>query len=216
MTDFSTRLQRACDDSQYVPSYNNGRQTVIAKRLGVSQEAVRKYFAGGKPGPKNMKKLAEFLNVEESWLALGIKNKIEPNVIKELKNVAKGAIHALAGMIHFEGGNSAFPVNDDADNPVDIFAITKGRHVALHVSVARALEHSEYELIVPRRYNEVQVVAVVVHKSEITWLHIPKAVIETFKKPDSGDFVLTATQVGNNFEIEGIKLNKFKMIGEIL
>lgn len=216
MTDFSTRLQQACDDSPYVPAYNNGRQTAIAKRLGVSQEAARKYFAGGRPGPKNMKKLAEFLNVEESWLALGIKSKIDSNIVKELKNVSKGAIHAIAGMIHLEGGTSAFPNTDDPSNPVDIFAITKGNHVAIHVSVARSIGNNKYELIVPRRFNEVQVIAVIANQGEIIWLSIPQTAIDFCKKPDSGDFALTATQIGNNFEIDGLKLNKFKMIGEIL
>lgn len=216
MLEFKQRLSQACDDSPYIPNFGKGRQTVIASRLEVSQEAVRKWFSGGKPRPKLMKQLSEFLNVEESWLALGIKNKIDSAGLKALHNTAKGAVHALAGMIHFEGGTSAFPSTDIADNPVDIYAITKGKHVAIHVSVARMIEDGQFELVIPRAYEQVQVVAIVVVKGEITWLNIARQVIDTFKTPLSGDFVLIVTAHANNYYINDLKLNKFKTIGEIL
>lgn len=69
--DFAQRLARACDDSQIIPPYGKGRQVYIAKRLKVTQEAVRRWFsADSRPRVQIMSKLAALLEVDEAWLSL--------------------------------------------------------------------------------------------------------------------------------------------------
>ena len=71
---FAQRFTQACDDSVIIPPYGKGRQVAIAKRLNVTQEAVRKWFAGESiPRPTTVRALAEYLQVDEPWLVLGIK-----------------------------------------------------------------------------------------------------------------------------------------------
>ena len=44
--DFAKRLTQACDESPIVPEHGRGRQVYLAKKLKVTQEAVRKWLVG--------------------------------------------------------------------------------------------------------------------------------------------------------------------------
>ena len=46
MDNFAKRLLEACNASDEIPEYGKGQQTHLASLLNVSQEAVRKWFAG--------------------------------------------------------------------------------------------------------------------------------------------------------------------------
>lgn len=120
-TTFSERLIQACDDHPLIPDYGHGSQVTVAEKLGVSQEAVRKYFNNESiPRPRKMKILAEFLGVSEEWLSLGVTSTLDRSARKEMMRVTKGAVHMLAGMISLEGGNFAFPTPDDSRSNVSI------------------------------------------------------------------------------------------------
>lgn len=74
---FNERLKQACDNSKLVPEMHQGRYVAIAKRMNVSEEAVRKWFTGeSRPRFKKMAELASWLNVDEGWLALGVSSGI--------------------------------------------------------------------------------------------------------------------------------------------
>jgi len=69
---FHKRLAEACAASDDIPDHGKGQQTYLAERLGVSQEAVRKWLAGETTPRSNMaQRLSKILNVKHSWLMLG-------------------------------------------------------------------------------------------------------------------------------------------------
>lgn len=218
-SEFKTRLKQACADSPYIPEYGKGEQTVIAKRLGVSQEAVRKWFSGeSEPRGKRLSALADFLNVEESWLSLGVKSSIDKAKQGSLERVAKGAVHMLAGMIHFEGGHSAFPTETDANKSVvDVYAILNGKHTALHVTTGIEQEDGSIDFIIPREYEKVHVVgAVVAPGGKVTWVNFPTTLIDLNKEPVSGEYKVKVGRFQNKLVCAKGKLNKFESLGEIL
>tara|TARA_R100000664_G_C2711049_1_gene107864 strand:+ start:78 stop:479 length:402 start_codon:yes stop_codon:yes gene_type:complete len=56
---FAARLGYICDEHPDIPPLGSGRQTTLARRVGVSQEAVRRWLAGlSEPRTKIKKKLA--------------------------------------------------------------------------------------------------------------------------------------------------------------
>lgn len=218
-SEFKHRLKQACADSPYVPEYGKGEQTVIANRIGVSQEAVRKWFSGeSEPRGKRLTALAEFLNVDESWLALGVKPALDKTKQASLERVAKGAVHMLAGMIHFEGGHSAFPTeNDPNKGVVDVYAILNNRHTALHVSTGIEQEDGSIDFIIPREYEKAHIVgALVAPGGKVTWLDFPTSLIDANKEPISGDYKLKVNRFQTKLVVPKGKLNKFESLGEIL
>ena len=69
---FKERLNKVCDLHPEIPAVGEGRQTVIAKKMGVSQEAVRKWLAGeSEPRRRKMQELADVLDVSFIFLATG-------------------------------------------------------------------------------------------------------------------------------------------------
>lgn len=67
--DFSSRLNRACDN-QGVPE--RGRRLVLAKLVGVSGEAARKWLSGeAMPAMNHVSVLASHLKVNAQWLLTG-------------------------------------------------------------------------------------------------------------------------------------------------
>lgn len=218
MSEFKDRLNQACDDSDYVPDMGKGRQVAIAKRLGISQEAARKWFAGeAQPRGQRLKDLAQFLNVEESWLSLGTTNTVTKELAQERERLAKGAVHMLAGMIHFEGGTSAFPDAAGSKNGlVDIYAIMNGKHTALHVSTAVENDAGELEFVIPRNYADVHVVGATVTKGRVTWLDFPTTLIDNNKEAREGNYVLIVRKFETKLMVPKGRLNKFESLGEIL
>lgn len=76
--EFAARLVEACDKNDAVPPPNYGRLRWIKEQLAsrfaesVSEETVRRWLSGeGRPRPKKLHHLAQLLNVDEAWLALG-------------------------------------------------------------------------------------------------------------------------------------------------
>jgi transcriptional regulator with XRE-family HTH domain len=69
---FAERFNKVCDLHPDIPAVGAGRQTAIAKLVGVSQEAVRKWLAGvSEPRSRKMQQLAELLDVSFVYLATG-------------------------------------------------------------------------------------------------------------------------------------------------
>ncbi|SEN73111.1 hypothetical protein SAMN05216325_1442 [Nitrosomonas marina] len=66
---FSKRLKELCDEKN-LPEY--GRQTLLRKKFGVSQEAVRKWL-DGESIPKHSHKVAlcDYFGVNFEWLSTG-------------------------------------------------------------------------------------------------------------------------------------------------
>ena len=99
--DFALRLKLACDRSTDVPDYGKGKQTWFSERLGISQEAVRRWFEGeSRPRPKLMTQLAKILNVDEAWLVLGASSDMSD---KEKRQYNERADSLLHGVWHVHG-----------------------------------------------------------------------------------------------------------------
>lgn len=139
--EFSQRLEQACERNPRVPTdgVRAGKQKWVRERLQeqfgikVSPEATRKWFAGeAKPKQAIMKAMAEILEVDEAWLALGIRPDETPKDKRRRNAVADGAVNFLAGLIQMGGGNIAFP-EQSGDKQPDLFAIIRGRQVQIEV-----------------------------------------------------------------------------------
>ena len=90
---FKDRLRQACDDSAIIPEYGKGRQVAVAKRLGVTQEAVRKWFSGeAVPKSDKMRELADYLEVDEGWLALGLRPEMGRDDRRKANRQSSGAV----------------------------------------------------------------------------------------------------------------------------
>ena len=220
---FSKRLTQACDDNPLIPDYGHGRQVTIANKLGVSQEAVRKWFNNESvPRAKKMKALAEFLGVSQQWLQLGIKPTMDRTAQREMVRVAKGAIYMLAGMISLEGGNFAFPSPDDSRTSfVDLYAIKDGYKIDFHVSVGRKIEDidktSTYEFVIPREFTDVHVLGLVyLQGGEVEWVNLKKGILDEHKKAADGLFNLEVTRDNGKYFTGKDKIDRFKTVGEII
>jgi SOS-response transcriptional repressor LexA len=68
---FSARLNKALDEGGY-PALNKGRQVLVAKNFGVSQEAARKWVSGESiPATTRATEIARELKVNYEWLIGG-------------------------------------------------------------------------------------------------------------------------------------------------
>lgn len=132
MKEFATRLAQACKENIDIPAHGKGQQTYLAEKMAVSQEAVRKWFAGeSRPKQPTMRKLASVLNVDYVWLALGTSHgEIEKRRLTAARQDA--AVYALAGYLIEKGYNMAFS-SEGSEHDID--AIGHGVH---RVIVARA------------------------------------------------------------------------------
>lgn len=112
--EFKNRLQRAASSSPLVPEYGHGQQVYLAKAVGVSQEAVRKWFAGeSQPRKPAMEALAKLLNVEHVWLSLGVEHS-ETNKFRDVARRQDAGLYALTAYLITCGGAVAF-AKDDKD-----------------------------------------------------------------------------------------------------
>ena len=148
----------AADGNALVPPPNRGRLTWVRDQFAarfdhkIAVETVRKWFAGEtKPRPKAMAALAEILQVDEAWLALGTSPKETVKERRVRDATADGAVNLVAGMISMDGSTPAFPEPgaSGADNPcVDLFAIIKGGQYSIHVVVGERVDGG-WEFSVP-------------------------------------------------------------------
>ncbi|QFS86594.1 MULTISPECIES: helix-turn-helix domain-containing protein [unclassified Marinobacter] len=141
--DFAQRLKQACDRSPDVPALGKGQQTWLSDRLGISQEAVRRYFEGqSRPRPKLMTQLAKILNVDESWLALGKSADISDKERKQYSQKADAAAYMLFGIFMGAGYTCAFA--EDGEEGVDFYAIRGGKQIGVSVTVGFQKTKSTY------------------------------------------------------------------------
>ena len=140
--EFALRLKQACDRSQDVPALGKGQQTWLSDRLGISQEAVRRYFEGqSRPRPKLMTQLAKILNVDESWLALGKSSELSDNERKQYSQKADAAAYMLFGIFMSAGYTCAF---EEEEPGVDFYAIRSGKQIAVSVTVGWPKSKNNY------------------------------------------------------------------------
>ena len=140
--EFAKRLDSACDASGHCPPLHKGRLTWVQTELKrnfkekISVETVRKWFAGeAKPRPEKVAMLAELLQVDISWLSLGVDKGMAPRELKIRGREIDGAVNIVAGLIEMDGGHAAFASEAEQKRGVDLHAIIKGAKYDFHVVV---------------------------------------------------------------------------------
>lgn len=217
--EFAKRLRQACDDSFVVPEYGKGRQVAIAKHMKCTQEAVRKWFEGeAMPKPQKMRRLATFLDVDEGWLALGIKPDMDKDDRKRISRITTGAIHFVTGLIMMEGGNVAFPRDDDPRSEyVDLYVIMHGAQAAIHVCPVAVVDDKTFEAMVPRQYADVRCVGFVsLGGGKYHLIDLPTNAIEQLKRNKAGDYALTIKREGSQYRSDSYTWPRFNTFGDIL
>lgn len=151
--DFAQRLKQACDRSQDVPDFGKGQQTWLADRLGISQEAVRRYFEGqSRPRPKLMTQLSKILNVDESWLALGRSAELSDKERRQYSQKADAAAYMLFGLFMGAGYTCAF--SEDPEDGVDFYAIRGGKQTGVSVKIGWSKTKTSYVATVDERFEK--------------------------------------------------------------
>lgn len=143
--EFAARLNGVANVNPAVPPIAYGRlgwfSDEFAKRgLNVSKEMVRKYLAGeNRPKADRMTALAEILQTDEAWLALGKSPQVETKQTVIRNAQVSGAVNVVAGLIQMHGGAPAFPEDNDLASErqhIDLYTIIRGARYAIHVALA--------------------------------------------------------------------------------
>lgn len=207
--DFAQRLNTACDGHDLIPAYGQGRQTWVKEQLGVSHEAVRKWFTGQtRPRPDKMRHLARVLEVDEAWLSLGI----IPDTPQEEKRhrglAVEGATYCVAGLIQLSGGNIAFPQDTDPRaGYVDLYAIVKGAQYSINVALAKHVTNGTYKFTIPKEYEMCRVIGVVqVAPHRLHLLNLEYDLIEKFKSKKGGYVEMSVHKTGSEYFIGDTKV----------
>ena len=169
--EFARRLESAMDQHPHAPPRHHGRlswlKNELAKKpyeIDVSVETTRKWLAGeSRPRPKKMERLAELLQVDPAWLAMGIDPDLSPRERKVRNATIDGVVNVVAGIIQMDGGHPAFPEENDkqaARDNVDLYAIIRGANYALRVALGHQ-DDKRLRFVVPTRYENVIVIGVI-------------------------------------------------------
>lgn len=205
---FSKRLNSACDGHPHVPPYGQGRQTWIKEQLGVSHEAVRKWFSGdSRPRPDKMRQLARILEVDEAWLSLGIVPDLAPQEKRTRNLQVEGATNAVAGLMQLNGAHIAFPGERDPRAAyVDLYAIIKGAQYSVHVALAKHVSNGTYKFTIPKEYEDCKVIGVVhVAPHRLHLINITHDLIDRFKNRKGGYFEIVVHKIGSEYYVGDTK-----------
>jgi hypothetical protein len=151
MDNFSKRLLQACASNDDIPEFGKGQQTYIAEKLGVSQEAVRKWFASeSTPRSSLAGALSKLLGVKHSWLMLGTGHgEIETDIMTARRH--EFSIYALMAFLVGKGVGATFA---DENAFSDITIIHRGEFQAL--SAEGAHKNGEFFEVT---FSELQIAA---------------------------------------------------------
>lgn len=141
--DFAKRLLQATDAKTDIPPLNRGRLTWVRDTLQkrhkivTSTETVRKWYAGVTlPRKKTLACLADILDADPAWLAMGRFREFDRRKAKLRNAEADSIVNVIAGFIGVHGSTPAFPSEDDLkakENLIDIYAIVRGVQYSLHI-----------------------------------------------------------------------------------
>lgn len=189
---FSKRLEEACYNNPAIPEPGKGRQVVLADKLNVSQEAVRKYFsADSRPKPSTMEALAKILNVDEAWLALGHKPTVTSKEKKIYNKHATGATYYVFGLFTMNGYACSF--NDNSADGADFFAIRSGINLSISTATLRT-EGDCKVLSLKRSYKDnVNIMVVMKDKTSVDTYVIDSEMVSTHGDVKGGYVNVTIT-----------------------
>lgn len=218
MSDFRTRLLQACDEAPNIPPYGHGRQVYIAKKLKVSQEAVRKWFTGeARPKVTKMRQLAALLEQDEAWLALGIKPELDRKEKRAHSDRSDGAVYMLFGLFVMAGGACAFPSESDPRAAyVDFYAILNGVQFPIHVSIGRETSKNVHEFVLPKEYDQVRCVGVVpLSNTRFHLVDLQKSLIDQHRQRKAGAFAVNMHRTGSDYTTGADKWPRLEQMGDL-
>lgn len=199
--EFVRRLNQACDESPSVPDRGKGRQSHIANKMKVAPEAVSKWFNGvSMPRPDKMRSLAHLLDVEHSWLALGLEPELDRRARVIYVKRSDGAVHLVWGMISLAGGHCGEPVESDPRREyVDFYATIQGVVNPVHVTLAQAIDSDRFEVVIPKEYAEVRVIAVIpLGPTRYDFIFMSNDLIDKHKTRKAGNYLVTIRRQGRD------------------
>lgn len=207
---FAQRMAQACDGNTNVPPPNFGRLQWFVdqmdERFGAktTPETIRKWFAGETlPRPKSLHQLAEILQVDEAWLALGHAPELDQRQQKLRNAEADGVVNVVAGFIQMCGSNPAFPEPSDKRaqrEHIDLYAIIRGAQYAFHVALEK-----DGRFAIPAGAEETFVVGVV-RTSDLTCDFVEVDV----------DAIAAGRRKGGFIEVENAGLKQIRTFAERL
>lgn len=195
---FVARLKQSCDESKLIPQPGLGRQQFIVERLGVTAEAVSKWFNGvSMPRPDKMTLLADLLECDQAWLAYGIQPEMDRSERRIHARETNGAVQLVLGMIMLAGGHCGMPTETDPRSEyVDFYATMRGSVYPMHISLAREVSRDHFEVIVPKEYRDVRSVAVMpAGGGKYHFLDLPLPMIEEHKVRKAGSFMIPISRI---------------------
>jgi transcriptional regulator with XRE-family HTH domain len=215
--EFKFRLHQASNDSPDIPPYGHGQQVYIARKLKVTQEAVRKWFAGeSRPRASKMRELAKILGVDEAWLALGVLPEMDRREKRAHGLKSDGAVHLMYGMFSLAGGICAFPSERDPRKAdIDFYTIIRGTQMPIHVSTARKTDDGRLEFVVPHDYEGIRCIGVIPGDMAFHILDLDEALIEKHKTHKSGQFAVTVESRNGSFATGRDEWRSLRNLGEL-
>lgn len=164
---FATRLNQVVDESGRVPPFNQGRYTWIKDQLEqrygieVTRETVRKWVHGETiPRNEKLRALAGLFDVDEGWLAFGVKTDAD---LKERRSEVlsdSGVVSVVAGLIQLSGGHCALPESGDENEFVDIYTIVARRQRMIAVRLGEDIGRDRVRFSVPNEFEKCKVIGV--------------------------------------------------------
>ena len=151
LMEFARRLVQACDESPLVPEHGQGRQVYLAKKLKVTQEAVRKWLVGESlPRPDKIGALAKVLDVDAVWLQLGT-SPLEIAGKRQAALRGDAAVYGVMSYLLLAGYHVALP--NSVEERVDIFAIKHGTQLSILAKMGEPLARGEWKFVFPANLN---------------------------------------------------------------
>ena len=216
---FVKRLNQACDDAyDIIPPHGEGRQIELAKRMQMSQEGVRKWFAGeSMPRRGVMSKLSNVLRVEETWLALGATAEITSDEKRVRARNAQGAALLAMGAITLAGGVCAIPDDDDPRSSfVDFYYIHHGVQAAVHATHAKQISPGLYEATIPREYRQVRILVVIpVGNNRFDFIRLDSVNDPQVYQRKAGAFIINFGKTPDGYASGVLSWKRIKNFGEL-
>lgn len=195
--EFAERMETACDGNPNIPAKNYGRllwfKEQLETRFGtvVTQETIRKWFAGEVyPRKQKMIQLAQIMQVDDAWLALGRANAVPEKERKAQNASAGGVVNLIAGMIQICGGTPSFP---EKAGKVDLNAIIKGALYSFNIALGINRD-GDVRFAVPVDAGDTVVLGVI-HKGDLQFevYELDWTNIEAVGERKSGHWIVKAS-----------------------
>lgn len=215
---FVARLKQACDEAPNVPPPHRGRQQYFSEQLKVAPEAVSKWFkAVSMPKPEKIERIAELLQVDQSWLVFGITTEMNRGERKAHGRTLDGAVYLVMGMLMLAGSHCGMPSKTDPRREyVDFYATFRGVVYPVHVAFAREMGEGVFEVIVPKEFIDVRNIAVVpAGVGKYHFLEMPSDTIDEHKIRKTGSFALEIVVAGPRYLTGGQPWPRIKSFGDL-